>query len=172
MTEIRRARESDFDALWPLLHEAFLGGDTYPHAPETDRETAHRYWMETPAATFVALEGDRIAGTYYLRPNQPDLGAHVCNAGFMVGSAFRGRGIATAMGRHALAEARRMGYRAMQLNLVVATNEPSIRIWRKLGFDTVGTLPGAFRHKTLGFVDAYVMYRDLTKDETPQEGIS
>jgi L-amino acid N-acyltransferase YncA len=162
MTEIRRAREEDFNAIWPILHEVFREGETYPHAPDTTREAAHRYWMATPTATYVAVDRGEIAGTYYLRPNQVDLGAHVCNAGYMVGSAHRNRGIGTAMGRHSIAEARKLGFRAMQFNLVVATNEPSLRIWEKLGFRVVGTLTGAFRHRTLGFVDALVMYRDLT----------
>jgi hypothetical protein len=51
----------------------------------------------------------------------------------------------------------------MQFNLVVATNEPSVKLWQSLGFQIVGTLPGAFRHRTLGFVDAYVMFKELAK---------
>jgi len=161
VTEIRQALETDFDGIWQILKEVFRQGDTYPHSPRTSREEAFKYWMVTPTATYVAVDKGELVGTYYLRPNQPDLGSHVCNAGYMVSSRARNRGIGTAMGRHSIAEARRLGFKAMQFNLVVATNEPSIRLWKKLGFDVVGTLPKAFNHKDLGLVDAFVMYRML-----------
>lgn len=161
MTEIRRAIEGDFDAIWEIMEEVFLQGDTYPHSPETSREAAFQYWMARPSATYVAVNKGEIVGTYYLRPNQPDLGSHVCNAGYMVRSTARNRGIGTAMGKHSLVEAKRLGFKAMQFNLVIVTNEPSVRLWKKLGFEIVGTLPEAFRHKELGLVDALVMYRML-----------
>ena len=52
-----------------------------------------------------------------------------------------------------------MGYRAMQFNCVVSTNEGAVRLWRDMGFAVVGTVPGAFRHPTRGDVDTYVMHR-------------
>jgi ribosomal protein S18 acetylase RimI-like enzyme len=115
-----------------------------------------------PAATFVAQgAGQRVLGTYYLKPNQPTLGAHVCNCGYVVAEQARGQGIASAMCEHSQSEARALGFRAMQFNLVVSTNEGAIRLWRKHGFAVVGVLPGAFRHARLGYVDALVMYKQL-----------
>ena len=67
------------------------------------------------------------------------------------------------MGEHSLREAADQGFRAMQFNLVVATNEPSLHLWKKLGFEVVGRLPGAFRHSRHGFVDAFVMYKQLVE---------
>jgi ribosomal protein S18 acetylase RimI-like enzyme len=102
-----------------------------------------------------------VLGTYYLKPNHPGPGAHVCNCGFVVAQEAQGQGVATAMCVHAQAEAVRMGFRAMQFNLVACTNTRAIRLWRRLGFAVVGTLPGAFHHQRLGFVDALVMYKHL-----------
>jgi ribosomal protein S18 acetylase RimI-like enzyme len=65
------------------------------------------------------------------------------------------------MCRHCLNEARRLGFRAMQFNFVVSTNEGAIRLWKQLGFKIVGTLPGAFRHPQNGYVDVYIMFRSL-----------
>jgi ribosomal protein S18 acetylase RimI-like enzyme len=96
-----------------------------------------------------------------LHPNQIGLGDHVANAGFLVDPGFRGRGVASAMCEHSLATARAAGYRAMQFNFVVSTNETAVRLWRRHGFEIVGRLPKAFRHATLGAVDALVMYRLL-----------
>lgn len=159
--EIREASESDFERIWPILHEVFVAGETYPHPPETTRDEAFDYWMRTPTATYIALVDDLIAGTYYLRPNQVGLGSHVCNAGYMVARDARGKGVGTALAEHSLVEAARLGFKSMQFNLVVSTNEPSLKIWDKLGFTTVGTLPRAFDHLQLGPVDAYVMYKEL-----------
>ena len=140
----------------------FRAGDTYPFSPEITEKEAHKAWIETPSVTFVATdEDDRIIGTYYIKPNQPALGAHVCNCGYIVGENARGRGIATDMCQHSQREAVNQGFTAMQYNLVVSTNEGAVHLWNKQGFDLIGSLPGAFRHPKLGFVDAYVMYKKL-----------
>ncbi len=65
------------------------------------------------------------------------------------------------MGEHALDEAKRAGYAAMQFNFVIATNTPAVRLWTDLGFEIAGTLPRAFRLPNGQLVDAYVMRQDL-----------
>ena len=117
--------------------------------------------MPPEHATYVTLVDGHVMGSYFLTPNQPGLGAHVCNAGYMVARRARGQGVGRAMGEHSLAEARRLGYRAMQFNIVVTTNAYAVSLWKSLGFHVVGTLPEAFRHSQHGFVDALVMYRSL-----------
>ena len=116
---------------------------------------SRRRFIKRAAASGAAL------GTYYIKPNQPGAGSHVCNCGYIVGEEVRGRGVATLMCEHSQREAIRRGFRAMQFNLVVSTNESAVRLWQKLGYDIVGTLPGAFKLPRQGFVDAYVMYKQL-----------
>ena len=125
------------------------------------RGDALAYWFQAGSKTWVLEQEGSIAGTYILKPNQPALGAHVANAAFMVSPAARGAGVGRLMGEHCLAEARSAGFLAMQFNFVVSTNHAAVRLWQQLGFEIVGTLPGAFRHATLGYVDAYVMYQKL-----------
>ena len=164
MAEIRAYRPSDWPSLWPLLHATFAGGDTYAFSPESTEAEIRRAWVEAPAATFVACDADgRLVGTYYVKANQTGLGDHVCNCGYVVAPAAEGRGIGAAMCEHSQGQAIAMGFRAMQFNLVVATNERAVRLWKKLGFRIVGTLPAAFRHRRLGFVDALVMYKQLVR---------
>jgi RimJ/RimL family protein N-acetyltransferase len=159
---IRRFEEGDWNAVLPLLRATFAAGDTYAYAPQSTDAEIRRAWIEAPAATWVAVSGDgQVLGTYYITPNQPGLGAHVCNCGYVVARAVEGQGVATAMCEHSQREAIAMGFRAMQFNLVVATNERAIRLWRRLGFAIVGTLPGAFRHANKGYVDAVVMFKPL-----------
>lgn len=157
---IRPVSDVDHEAVWQIFREVVAPGDTYAYAPDTPRDEALRLWIEAPEATFVADDGGRVLGTYYLKPNQPALGSHVCNAGYMVAAAARGRGLGRALCEHSLAEARRLGYHAMQYNLVVATN-PAVRLWERMGFRTVGRLPDAFRPPGRGYVDALVLYRLL-----------
>ena len=159
---IREAVESDWPALWPILREAFSTGDTYPFPPDISEADARRTWMDVPQATYVAEEeGGGVLGTYYLKPNQPGLGSHVCNAGYIVARAARRRGLGRALCAHSLDEARRLGFRAMQFNLVVATNEGAVRLWKDMGFAVIGTVPGAFNHREHGYVDALIMYQEL-----------
>jgi len=159
---IRRFQPADWAQLWPLLRATFEAGDTYAFAPASKGADIHRAWIENPAATFVAcsLDGE-LLGSYYIKSNQPGLGAHVCNCGYVVAPSAQGRGIASAMCEHSQRQAIAMGYRAMQFNLVASTNERAVRLWQRLGFSVVGTLPRAFHHLRLGYVDALVMYKEL-----------
>lgn len=159
---IRRIEQADWQTVWRLLRTTFEAGDTYAFAPDSSEADIRRAWVELPAATYVACAPDGgIVGTYYIKANQPGLGSHVCNCGYVVAPDAQGQGIATAMCEHSQREAIAMGFRAMQFNLVVATNERAVRLWQRLGFSVVGTLPRAFRHLRLGYVDALVMYKEL-----------
>jgi GNAT superfamily N-acetyltransferase len=162
MLHVRQAGTSDGQAIWDIFHVVVVKGDTYAFDPEMSREDALAYWLHPSNWCYVAELEREVVGTYVLKPNQPALGSHVANAAFMVAPHARGRGVGLHMGEHALDEARRLGFRAMQFNFVVSTNEPAVRLWQQLGFKIVGTLPGAFRHAEKGFVDAFVMFRSLT----------
>lgn len=162
---IRPYQESDWSTIWPILQQTFAAGDTYTFSPESTEEEIHRAWVDVPAATFVACDDTgHILGTYFLKPNQPGLGAHVCNCGYVVAPDAQGQGIASRMCEHSQAEAIARGFRAMQFNFVVATNNRAVRLWEKHGFAIVGQLPGAFHHRRLGYVDALVMFKTLVKD--------
>src|SRR5262249_32730488 len=160
--QIRRARKIDRDAIWQIFRAVVARGDTYVFDPHISRTRALGYWFDQRRRCYVALSDEGIVGTYVLNANQAGLGSHVANAGFMVAPSAQGRGIGRAMGEHCLREAERLGFRAMQFNFVVSTNETALRLWKDLGFRIVGRLPGAFHHAHEGFVDVYVMYRRLT----------
>lgn len=160
---IRPLAGNDWMSVWALMQPVIRAGETYPYARDMTETDARKMWIELPEASYVAANGSgEILGTYYIKPNQPTLGAHVANCGYIVGENARGQGVATAMCEHSQSEALRLGYRAMQYNLVVKTNEASVYLWKKLGFHIVGLLPAAFNHAQHGFVDAYVMYKQLT----------
>ncbi len=159
---IRQANDNDFDAIWPIFSEVVAAGDTYAYPTDTSRDEAFRLWMTDPRQTWVAEDDGVILGTYTIKTNQAGPGDHVCNCGYMVSSAARSRGLATAMCEHSQTIARNMGYKAMQFNFVASSNSGAVRLWQKLGFETVGRLPRAFNHPTKGYVDALVMYKWLS----------
>lgn len=162
IVHIRPYEDADLDSVWLIFESIVSKGETYAYDPATDRAGAFDLWIKKPQQTFVADVSGTILGTYYIKPNQPGLGAHVCNCGYMVAEPARGQGIATAMCLHSQEIARSLGYQAMQFNLVVSTNEGAVRLWQKLGYEIVGTIPGGFNHVRHGFVDAFVMYKRLT----------
>lgn len=158
---IRPAGDADAEPVWRILEPVIRAGETYALPRDMRRADALAYWMAADHAVFVAEADGAIVGTYYLRHNQAGGGDHVANCGYMTAPQARGRGIARAMAEHSMEEARRRGFKAMQFNFVIATNEPAVRLWRDLGFVEAGRLPQAFRHPRLGLVDALVMYRML-----------
>lgn len=162
MVRIREFQENDWAQIWQFMEPVIRAGETYPYALDMTSDQARRMWLEVTEAAYVAEDSESaLLGTYYIKPNQPTLGAHVANCGYMVASQARGRGVATSMCEHSQAEAVRLGYRAMQFNLVVESNEVSMYLWKKLGYAVVGRLPAAFNHPQLGFVDAFIMYKVL-----------
>ena len=158
---VRKAEASDAPAIaaiiLPVIHEAA----TYTLDPNMSEAEALAYWMEPEKETFVAEGNGVVLGTYYMRRNQAGGGQHVCNCGYVTRATATGRGIARRMCEHSLRHARSRGYRAMQFNFVVSTNERAVRLWQSLGFQIVGRLPAAFRHPTEGYVDAFIMYQLL-----------
>jgi len=159
---IRPFEGSDWPSVWPILKATFSKGDTYTYSSDASEDEIRTTWTKIPIATFVAYEeSGEILGTYFIKPNQTGNGSHVCNCGYVVAEKARGKGIASLMCEHSQSTAIGLGFLAMQFNFVVSTNSGAVRLWQKLGYEIVGTLPRAFRHPQAGLVDVYVMYKWL-----------
>ncbi len=150
-----------WDLVWVFMEPVLRDGATYPNAMDSTKEEALNYWTEPGKTTFVAVSQGRVAGIYYIRPNQPPLGAHICNCGYVVDRSARGQGIGARLCEHSQEFARGQGYRGMQYNLVVSTNHGAVRLWQSQGFEILGTVPGAFKHREHGYVDAHIMFKSL-----------
>ena len=159
---IRPAAPADNDAIWAILEPTFRAGETYPIPRDITRADALTYWRAAGHEVFVAEAEGHVLGTYYLRANNRGGGAHVANCGYMVAPEAGGRGVARAMCQDSLERARQRGFRAMQFNFVIASNERAVHLWQSCGFSVVGRLPEAFAHPRLGLVDALVMVRNLS----------
>ena len=161
MLAIRKAVPGDHDQIWEIIKEVISKGDTYAFDPDSSKETMLDYWCGDDRYTYVATDNGEIQGTFVIKDNQPGLGSHIANAGYMVTEKAAGKGIGKAMGEFSLEEAKRLGYTAMQFNIVVKSNTRAIQLWQKLGFMIIGEIPDAFKHKQNGFTNAYIMYRKL-----------
>jgi ribosomal protein S18 acetylase RimI-like enzyme len=158
----RKATPTDHGAIWNIIKEVISTGDTYVFAPDSSREKMMSFWCAEDRHTYVALIDDVVAGTFMLKDNQPDLGSHVANGAYMTSPSARGQGVGFAMGEYSIKEAARLGYKAMQFNIVIKSNRQAVALWRKLGFFIIGEIPEAFNHRENGLTNAYIMYRKLS----------
>jgi ribosomal protein S18 acetylase RimI-like enzyme len=160
--EIRRADiENDYDKIWYIFKNVIATGDTYTFDPATPKESMRKLWFGDSMDTFVAVEQDEVVGTYFIKPNQLDLGNHIANCGYMVSAKHQGRGIGKALCEHSIKFGKAKGYLGIQFNIVVSTNETAVKLWQKCGFEIIGETPKGFRHKTLGLVDTFIMFKSL-----------
>ena len=162
MLTIQKYTSSNWDELWQVIKPIFRAGETYTYSPNISKEEAFDIWIKSPQETYIAKnEKNQIIGSYYIKPNQSELGSHVCNCGYIVSVNARNKGIATSMCKHSLILAKELNFKAMQFNMVVSTNIGAINLWKKLGFEIIGNLPNAFNSMSKGYVDAVIMYQEL-----------
>ena len=158
---IRPATPADWPSMWQMLEPIMRAGETLALPRDGAEADAKAYWSSPEKRNFLAVEGDVVLGASYVRANQQGGGAHVANCGYITAEAARGRGVARALCAHSIDYCRGVGFKAIQFNFVVSTNEPAVHLWHSFGFDVLARLPKAFDHPRLGYVDALVMWKTL-----------
>lgn len=153
--ELRPAIPTDHDELFAAYAQIVDAGDGFPHAAPLSRDEFDDYWIAHTSAVWVALTDGALIGAYYIKPNFVGRAAHISNAGYFVLDGHRGRGLGRKMVEHSLHEARRLGFDAMQFNLVFASN-PARHLYRRLGFVELGRVPAAVDGD-----DAVIYWRSL-----------
>jgi len=161
MMTIRKYTEADKERIWEIMKYVISTGDTFNSSPDSSQDEMLADWCGAEKHTFVAVSENKVVATFYIKANQTGLGSHVANGSYMVAPEARGKGIGRKIGEFSIAEAKRLGYAAMQFNFVVKSNEKAVRLWQSLGFEIVGEIPEAFRHIENGLTNAYIMYRKL-----------
>jgi len=159
---IRELGPGDWEQVWPFWARTVAAGETYAYPDDLTSDQARALWCEPPPGRTVVLEREgRVLGSAKMGPNRPGRGAHVGTASFMVDESARGAGVGRALAEHVVAWHREQGYTAIQFNAVVETNTAAVALWRSLGFEVVGTVPGAFDSRTHGRVGLHVMHLAL-----------
>lgn len=165
---IRGATDEDWPAIYEIVRAVVSDGRTYAYPEDLTSDAARELWiMSPPARTIVAVDGEVVVGTATMTSNRPGRGSHIATASFMVSPSARRRGVGRALGEHVLEWARQQRYRGIQFNAVVERNVAAVRLWRSLGFEIIGTVPGAFRHPDGGYAGLHVMFRTLTQVPAP-----
>jgi L-amino acid N-acyltransferase YncA len=160
---IREAQPEDWEAIWPFFRRIVAAGETYAYDQEMSETEGRRMWMiGPPGRTVVAIDdAGSVAGTANMYANRGGPGSHVASASFMVDPDRAGQGVGRALGEYVIDWARASGFRAIQFNAVVETNEAAVALWRSLGFEVLATVPEAFKHPRHGYVGLLIMHRFL-----------
>ena len=159
---IREARDDDWPGMWPIIREVVTEQQTIAYDPGMSEDDARRIWqLAPPARVVVAADDHRVVGTANMYANRPGPGSHVASGTLMVAGHARGAGVGRALTTDMIGWARRNGFTAIQFNAVVDTNTAAVHLYESLGFVTLGTAPGAFRHPTRGLVGLRIMWLDL-----------
>lgn len=161
MLEIKEIKKENFDEIWHIFQDVVKDADSYPYAPDISKEEARELWFSPHSHVYVAYLDNIPVATRYIMPNKPGLGSHVANTGVMIDKHYRGLGLGNKMMEFAIEKSKELGFKGIQLNLVVCTNQASLKICKKYGFEIIGKIPGGFFFKKEKYVDAYVMYKDL-----------
>lgn len=156
--EIRPYREEDLAGMIRVWNEVVEAGNAFPQIDPLTMETAGAFFSSQTLTTVADLDG-RLFGLYILHPNNVGRCGHVANASYAVVPEARGCGIGRALVEDSLAQAAALGFRGLQFNAVVASNEGAIHLYESLGFKRVGTVPEGFLNGRGVYEDIHVFYR-------------
>jgi GNAT superfamily N-acetyltransferase len=155
VADIRPVTKADHDDLFAAFSRIVDDREGFPQEPPLRRPDFDDYWLAHSSSVIRARVDGRLVGAYYLKPNFVGRAAHIANAGYFVVPGFRGRGLGRGLILHSLDEARRLGFDALQFNLVFESN-PARRLYEELGFEVVGRVPRAVEGE-----DALIYWRAL-----------
>ncbi len=161
MITLRPQTPADNDGIWRIFHAVIQAGDSFVFDATMTKQQALDFWLAKVYYCVVAEQNNKIIGTYIVKANPPVNGSYICNASYLVDESARGLGLGYKLGLDSLEQARKMGFRAMQFNIVASSNTHALRLWEKLGFTVIGTTPNGFKHRTLGYIDSHIIFKSL-----------
>ena len=126
----------------------------------TRKEAASFFAGQSYTGTAVEEETGEVVGLYILHPNNVGRCGHIANASYAVRTDMRGKHVGEYLVRDCLAQGKRLGFRILQFNAGVASNLPAQKLYEKLGFVKLGTIPGGFLVKD-GTYDDILLYYHL-----------
>jgi DNA-binding MarR family transcriptional regulator/L-amino acid N-acyltransferase YncA len=156
-------RPEDENGFYEVYKEVVDSGTYFPFEDDSIEEF-HRLFFSRTLQVYVCRSESEVIGGFYLRMNSIGRAKHIANAAYMIKSSHRGQGIGSLLVKASLQLAKRLGFQTMQFNLVLSQNTPATRLYQKLGFNIIGTIPEAICNPDGSYQDGYIMYRKLTED--------
>ena len=158
---IRALEAQDLSAAVAIWNQVVDDGVAFPQLEPLTEESGRQFFAEQSFTGAAVGEDGAVLGLYILHPNNVGRCGHICNASYAVHTNARGQHVGEALVRHCLQKGRELGFRILQFNAVVASNTPALRLYEKLGFTRLGTIPGGFLMKNGHYEDIVLHYHLL-----------
>lgn len=159
--QIRKYGEKDIPAMVKIWNEVVEDGIAFPQLEVLTEESGREFFAQQTYCGVAEDEAGEVLGLYILHPNNVGRCGHICNASYAVKSTVRGQGVGKAIVTDCLEKAKEIGFRVLQFNAVVKSNTTALKLYQKLGFTQLGTIPGGFLNKDGVYEDIIVHYKEL-----------
>lgn len=160
MATVRKLTEKDIPAAVSIWNKVVEEGKAFPQTEYLDEKSGAEFFAQQTYTAVAELDG-KVVGMYILHPNNIGRCGHICNASYAVKYGMRGKHIGEALVTDCLEQAKAHGFGILQFNAVVASNEPALKLYKKLGFVQLGTIPKGFLNKDGVYEDIIVHYHTL-----------
>ncbi|MBS0624850.1 MAG: bifunctional helix-turn-helix transcriptional regulator/GNAT family N-acetyltransferase [Verrucomicrobia bacterium] len=158
---LRLFAEGDEERLYEIFREVVDSGNQFPYESNSIQEFHRQFFGPNSQVYVVHSSGGEILGGFFIKPNFSGRSDHIANAAYMIKSTHRGQGIGTLLAKASLEIAKELGFQAMQFNMVFSQNFVALKLYQKLGFNIVGTIPSAIRNPDGNYQTGYVLHREL-----------
>ena len=159
--EIRKYRTCDEEVCRTIWNEVVEKTDSFPQMEPLEKGEADRFFKSMSYTGVAADEKGDILGLYILHPNNVGRCGHIANTSYAVKSSIRGQHIGEKLVLHSLSEGKKLGFRILQFNAVVADNIHALHLYDRLGFTRLGTVPGGFLKHDGTYEDIILSYHLL-----------
>lgn len=160
MATVRKLSEKDIPEAVSIWNKVVEEGKAFPQTEYLDEKSGAEFFAQQTYTAVAELDGE-VVGMYILHPNNIGRCGHICNASYAVKYGMRGKHIGEALVTDCLEQAKAHGFGILQFNAVVASNEPALKLYKKLGFVQLGTIPKGFLNKDGVYEDIIVHYHTL-----------
>ncbi len=160
MATVRKLTEKDIPAAVSIWNKVVEEGKAFPQTEYLDEKSGAEFFAQQTYTAVAELDGE-VVGMYILHPNNIGRCGHICNASYAVKYGMRGKHIGESLVKDCLEQAKAHGFGILQFNAVVASNEPALKLYKKLGFVQLGTIPKGFLNKDGVYEDIIVHYHTL-----------
>lgn len=157
---VRQFKKEDVKEMTGIWNQVVDEANAFPQEKQFSFEEAEAFFRGQ-SHTAVAEADGKIVGFYILHPNNVGRCGHLSNASYAVSRCARGQHIGEQLVRNCMEKAKELGFKVLQFNAVVATNKGAIRLYDRLGFQRLGTVPGGYRLADGSYEDIILFYITL-----------